>query len=162
MKKSKPTARTAELDLQHVVECILCGALAALETGLPSQQPLHVRRNIIPEMHDLTYMTLYEKGALESAGESLASLCIHFGNAHVTCYDALEMADNFHLAAEAIFAEAWKSSGAKVYAKLKKMVSKPCSHKQLYPYLPDCRKHARAFVKALFVDKKPENRHEES
>lgn len=130
-----------EWDKSHVVfvaKCILQGALDMIAVYLPSTDSA-VEQN--------PYRT-YDKGILESTGESLAIFFARVSGEAVGAADALALAGNFVQTIDLLVEVAWSDGGDAIR---RVIMSKEGQYRQsdIYPNWPDIQKHADEFATAL-------------
>ena len=149
MKKAKMGRK----QLVFAVECILQGALDMIEGGLPDAITWKERKEDIGagNLRATGGLTGYELGAIEAAGEAISILGAQLADVSISCYDALNMAGKFHMAVEKLFEKSWKDKGKAVHKWLKRLGAGDGVFQlsELYPWMPDCHKHAVTFVQAI-------------
>lgn len=141
--------------LIFITEAILCGAMNAVDDGLPDSLSWG-QRLVITNNHP--GLSGIEIGSLQSAGMSLGVLYAQLTGDGLGIHDALQCAGDFFHVCENLMDKAWAGEGEPIrkrFAKLKKggeSVSEIYNEVLGKDTYPDTRKHAETFVATCFGD----------
>ena len=138
--------------LIFIVEAALVAAVDRIESGMPTsgltwEERLEYVNGVDRHAGSLT---AYDRGALESAGMTIAILYAQCTDDGIGIGDALATAGKFCKAVKEWVEKTWEDEGKHVHEQIKRLGNGGWQIKDAYTNYPDCRKHAEIYVDTLF------------